>query len=332
MRFLPFYIGILFLSVALNACSNDEEANCDDGPIVLPNAVDPIDGAEYRQSLMDCRLPRVQTFLASNIEGAQIMAAQGTILFVNPQTFIDVNGEFIDGDVTISLIEMYEPGEIIACQLSTNGITTTNLIEPIFSESMFYIDITYQDRPVTFLQPIRVFAPSDNLGIQQFLFSSPSCPELECTVLWEFDPEGQVFEEPIVDPVGNKIFGYSIFLSDVGWKDIGRYNTDANTRTTVYNKAPNGYNKSNANVFIHYNTPSTAIGLFERYDTDFDVFTESFGQLPVDTAADVVFVTVQNNQYVFGTNRVTITQDLVTATLEPSEANENNFINAINNL
>ncbi|GAB5398649.1 MAG: hypothetical protein Aureis2KO_02340 [Aureisphaera sp.] len=326
------FTRILLACLILLSCSSEGDDNCNVGAIQTPNAQGPIDGAAYQASLMECRLPRVQNFRASNLSGAEIQAEQGTRIFVNPQTF-EQNGIFIDGDVDIALIEMYEPGEIIACQLSTNGINLSGTIEPLFSESMFYIDITYQGAPVSFLQPIRVFVPSNNLGEQQFLFYSPTCPELNCTVLWEEEiTTVPVFEKPYIDPSGVKIFGYQTILQTLGWKNIGRYNSDTSPRTIAYNKAPNGYNKTNGNVFLCYNTASTAIGLFDAYDATLDVFSESYAQIPVGIATDAVFVTVQNNEYVYATKRGTVTTDFLITTLNTQTADETGFINAINGL
>ncbi len=323
---------IVMLSCLFIACSSDGDENCEKGPLQLPNAVGPIDGAEYQQSLLDCRLPRVQTFTAFNFEPTVITAEQGTTLFINPKSF-GQNGAIIDGDVTISLLEMYEPGEIVACQLSTNGINLNGAIEPLFSESIFFLDITFNDEPVEILQPIRSFIPSSNLGRQQFLFASPTCPELLCTVLWEEEISTiPVVEEPIQGANGELIFGYQAVVGSVGWKNIGRYNENESPRSTVYNKAPNGYNKTNANVFIQYDTPSTAIGLFDEYDTDLEVYTESFAQLPTGQGADIIFVTVQDEQYVFATKEGTVEQDLLTTTLETTTTDEAGLINALNNL
>lgn len=332
MNFNILKFGATVLVLGLLSCSSDAH-DCEVGLIQVPNAQGPIDGAAYRQSLMECREPRIQTFLASNIQGAEITAEQGTTLFLNPQSFADQNGNFIDGDVTISLIEMYEPGEIIACQLSTNGINEAGNTEPLFSESIYFLDITFNGERVMFLQPIQIFTPSENLGIEQLLFRSPSCPEIPCTVLWErIITTVPIFEEFIIDAAGNKIYGYLALIDGLGWHNIGRYNTDASPRTTVYNKTALGYDKSNANVFVRYNTPSTAIGLFDFYDASLDVFSENYTQIPIGLTADFVFATVQDGSFLYATKRGLIEAEFLAATLAILEADEQGFINTINGL
>ena len=324
---------LVLCAIFLVSCSTDGDEDCAIGEVHSPNAVDiVIDGDQYRQSSLDCRLPRVQNFTASNLQGATIIGEQGTVIFINKQGF-DQNGIFIDGDVDVALIEMYQPGEIIACQLSTNGVNLNGNIEPLFSESLFFIDITYEGAPVNFLQPLRVFVPSENLDVQQFLFASPTCPELECAVLWEeVISTIPVFEEPFIDAAGNITTGYFAIIPDVGWKNIGRYNEDTNPRSIVYNKAQRGYNKTNGNVFINYNSPSLAIGLFDAYDENLEVFTERFAQIPIGTEVAIIFVTVQNNEYLYSTKNGTVIPDFLTATLETQSTDETGLINALNNL
>lgn len=324
--------GATFLLLGLISCSSDS-TDCEEGVVRVPNAQGPIDGAAYRQSLTECREPRIQAYTVSNLQGAEIIAEQGTVLFVNPQTFADQAGNFIDGDVTVSLIEMYQPGEIIACQLSTNGINEAGTIEPLFSESIYFLDITFNGEQVTFLQPIVIFTPSENLGSEQFLFRSPTCPEVECTVLWErVILTVPIFEKPYIDATGVKTFGYRAVIDGLGWHNIGRYNTDTSTRTTVYTKTELGYDKTNANVFISYNTQSTAIGLFDFYNANLDVFTENYAQIPVGLSADFVFATVHGGNFLYASKRGLVEPEFLTATLNLIETDENGFINAINGL
>ncbi|MFT5103325.1 MAG: hypothetical protein ACI86C_000978 [Candidatus Latescibacterota bacterium] len=332
MNFKILKYAAAFMLLAILGCSSDADV-CQEGLIQVPNAQGTIDGAAYTQSLMECREPRIQTFTGSNLKGDQIVAEQGTVILINPQTFADQDGFFIDGDVTISLIEMYQPGEIIACQLSTNGINEAGNVEPLFSESIYFLDITFNGEQVTFLHPIMIFTPSENLGMEQFLFRSPSCPDIPCKVLWEqVELTVPVFEEPFIDATGVKVFGYRAVIDGLGWHNIGRYNTDNITRTTVFTKTALGYDKTNANVFVRYNTPSTAIGLFDFYDASLDVFSENYAQIPIGLTADFVFATVQGGNFLYATKRGLVEVDFLTATLDINETDELGFINAINGL
>ncbi len=320
-----FCISGLFLFIA---CSSNHQ-NCEEGLLQYPNAEQIFNGSEYRQSLQDCRLPKVQTYTFMAFQGAEIIGNQGTILHVNPLSFTDLNGNIIDGEITLSLLEMYNPSDMIACQLSTNGINPNGTIEPLFSEGIFYIEITFNSQPVTITNPVLLFVPSESSGLPLSKFESPSCPDLLCEVLWERQNNVEVLEEPYVTAAGIVIPGYrtSVQLTQ-GWHSIARYSSTQN-KTTVYNKAPNGYNKTNSNVFVVYNSPSLTVGMFPYFSETNKVFYQN--NLPVEQDASIVFVSKQENQFVFASQTTTITPNLVTATLDSQNFNtEEELINSIN--
>jgi len=205
------------------------------------------------------------------------------------------------------------------------------IIEPLLSEGIFYLDITYNDEAVNFLHPIEIFIPSENQGLSLSFFDSPSCSQIECQVLWEINTAVKVIEEPYTSAGEELILGYRSFIFSAGWKSIARYNDNQNLRSTLYNKVPSGYNKTNSNVFIKYQSQSTAIGLFSEFKEDVKVFSEKHKQIPENTTADIIFISVQNNQYVFANSRIITQPNLVTATLNTNTGDEAQFINFINN-
>jgi hypothetical protein len=315
----------------MSGCSSDSE-DCTAGPVEHPNQQAPIDGTSYRQSSMDCRLPKVQTFQFNGFEETEIAAAQGAVFFVQPLSFTDLNGQIIDGEINFEVLEMYTPGDIIACQLSTNGLNNNQSVEPLLSEGIFHIDISHQGEPVLITQPIRVFIPSENASLDLSLFHSPSCPELSCSVLWEKDPQGEVIYEPYTDPGGDTILGYQTFIQNTGWKSIARFNDSQEPRGIIYNIVPPGFNDSNSNVFLYYNSPSTAIGMFSEYDAENEVFSEKFGEIPNNTQAHVIFVSKPENEFSFGSKPVTTQNGKITATRDVQLGTENTLKTYINNL
>ncbi|MGK0250625.1 MAG: hypothetical protein ACI81G_000054, partial [Gammaproteobacteria bacterium] len=122
---------MMVTAVFFSACSEDHD--CDEGLIEVPNVVLPLGGADYAASIQDCRTPRIQTFTFQAFLGGTFRGPQNTQIIVPPQSIVNDDGEPIDGIVTLELIEMYDPGEIIACQLSTNGLSTARVPEPLLS-------------------------------------------------------------------------------------------------------------------------------------------------------------------------------------------------------
>lgn len=320
----------IILCFLLLGCSSDSE-DCTTGPIEHPNQQTPIDGTIYKQSAADCRLPKVQTFLFNGFEAVELAAEQGTVFIIQPLSFTTLGGEIIDGEITFEVLEMYTPGDIIACQLSTNGLNNSQRVEPLLSEGIFHLDITYQGAPVRITQPIRVFIPSENALLDLSLFHSPSCPEISCSVLWEAQ-QNQVIYEPYTNPNGDTILGYQTFLQNTGWKSIARFNDSQEPRGIIYNIVPSGYNDSNSNVFLYYDSPSTAIGMFSEYDVDNSVFSEKYGEIPNNTQAQVIFVSKPENEFSFGSKSVTTHDGKITATRDVQLGDETSLKNYINNL
>ncbi|PVW14211.1 hypothetical protein DDV96_10405 [Marixanthomonas spongiae] len=317
--------------MAFLACSSDS-GDCKIGPVENPNQQAVIDSTAYRQSGRDCRLPRVQTFKVFNFSFSEIVADQGTVLMVTPKTFSTPDGTLVDGEVTLSLIEMYQPGEIIACQLSTNGLNQNQKVEPLLSESIFYLNATYNGEPVIFNQSIQVFVPSENQNLELSLFHSPSCPQLECTVLWEIEQQGTIFEKPYTNASGDTVLGYRAFVQNTGWRSIARFNENQTPRGTLYNKAKPGYNTSNSNTFLYYDASSTAIGMFTSFDTENEVFSEQYGEIPNNTPGEVIFVGKPETEFMFGSSAVITKDGKITVTRDLQSGSETSLIAYINNL
>jgi hypothetical protein len=326
------FYGLVYTTLfTLLACSSNKD-DCQEGQIEFPNAVELYNGEEYRQSLIDCRLPKVQTFVFMAFQGAEIVSEQGTILHIDPLSFTDSNGNIIDGEITVSLLEFYDQETLIACQLSTNALNPINSIEPTNSIGVFYIEITFNGQPVIINSPILLFVPSQTNGLQLSNFNSPSCQEMLCEVLWEQQPNIEVTEQPYITTSGEEIQGYqTIIQSPKSWYSLAQFSTTPN-KTTVYNKAPAGYDTSNSRVFIIYNQPLITVGLFTEFDEDNKVFAEIYQQIPRDITAKIIFVSKQNGVFVYGTNTTTITPNLVTTTLTTNTADtEESFISQISN-
>ena len=329
MKFFSVFLCLGFL--AIQGCSSGSD-DCAAGPVEYPNQQDEIDGTAYRNSKMDCRLPKVQTFEFNSYQRAEIFADQGTIFSISQNSFYEMDGTPVDGLITFSVLEMYAPGEIIACQLSTNGLNERQSIEPLLSESILFLSATSNGNPVMLEGEIQVFIPSENRDLELSVFNSPSCPELECEVLWEKLPQFNVYEEPYTDTAGNIYLGYGTFLTDLGWFSIARYNNSQESRGILYNKAHSPYSLSNSKVFLKYDSNSTAIGMFSEYDEANEVFSEKYQEIPNNIPANVIFVSKPENNFNFEARPIMTENGKITITRDLQSGSESNLINYINTL
>lgn len=327
-KFSLFFICMI--SFAILSCTEDHD--CEEGVIQTPNAIAAIDGAEYTASLLECRLPKVQTFTIQGFEGGQIVGSQGGAISIPPQSLFDENGAIIDGNVEVRLLEMFTAGEVIACQLSTNTRNATNSIEPTLSEGLLYFDILFNNTAVVINGEIQVFIPEDNNTGERFLFNSPLCPNLGCLVSWEITPIVQAFPSEILDQNGMIISGYSSFTLQAGWHNIGQFNQNANERTIVYNLPPTGFNTTNSNVFLKYDSDKIAVALFEEYDENLGVFSEIYSEIPTQTEGQLIFISKLDNSFLLDNSPVTVSQDIIGATLNVQNISEAQVITTINSL
>ncbi len=319
------------LVVGLYGCSSDSN-DCAPGAMEYPNQQGPVDGTAYKQSSLDCRLPKVQTFQVNNISGAEIKAEQNTVIFIGRGTFTQLDGSVIDDEITLSILEMYSPGEIIACQLSTNGLNDNQKVEPLLSEGILFINAEYNGNPVLMNGEVQIFVPSANKNLELMLFNSPSCNEIECQVLWETLPRSTVFEEAYEDATGNRILGYRSYINELGWYSFARYNPSPETRGVLYNKAFSPYSLTNSNVFLLYDSNSLGIGMFSEYEEIMGVFSEKYHEIPNNIPGNVIFVSKPETEFSFDSSPVITEDGKITVTRNLQIGSETNLIDYIDNL
>jgi hypothetical protein len=328
MKHVQLLYVLVLAGCLTTSCSEDHD--CEEGIIETPNAIAPIDGTDYSESRMDCRLPKVQTFTIQGFAGGQLFGTQGGILTIPGQSLFNSDGTIIDGEVEVSLLEMFTPGDIVACQLSTNTRNATGNIEPTLSEGLLFFDIRFNGQPVVIQGEIQVFIPEENNAQEQLFFNSPSCTDIECMVTWE--NTGIAFPSEVEDANGVVTMGYSAITSQIGWYHIGQFNPSQNERTIVYNVPPPGFNNTNSNVFLSYDNDKIAVSLFEQYDANLGVFSEVYNEIPLETQGLLIFVSRQNGAYVLDTSEISVTQNIIGATTSTNGTTEDQLVTVINTL
>lgn len=321
----------LIVLVFLQACSSHDD--CSFSEIEYPNQNSTVDSLAYQEIRADCRQSKLQEFEFQNIEETQIEGEDGTVIIIPPGIFQSATGGVADENLTLSLIEMYNPGDIIACQLSTNGINNEGSIEPLLSEGIIYINVTYNGESIEPTEGLQIFIPSENQNLDLSAFTSPSCNEMNCKVLWENQPN--TFVEPYIyeDPATNAtIDGYILTNPSLGWLNFARYNPNSEPRGTIYDIAPPNYSLDNSDVYLNYHSNSIAVSMFSEYDSANEIFSEKYNQIPIGTEGDVIFLTGKEGNYSFDSAPIITEDSIITVTRNIQSGNKDEVVNYINNL
>lgn len=319
-----FYVFIIL------SCSTKDD--CVIGELEYPN-LEEIDGESYRNNLRECRESKLQTFTFSTSQNIRVIGEQGTQINIPVETFWNSTGDPITQEVTINLLEMYAPSDILSCQLSTNGLNERQGIEPLLSEGFIFFEITDDGIPITINNnsQIQIFIPSNDDNLSLSLFNNSECNALDCEVLWEQE-DTPVFFTEVLDSNDQFVTGFQATVSKTGWYNMSRFNPSNNLRGTLYNLVTPGYNQTNSDVYIFYESNSIAIGKYLKFDAENDLFSEEYSEIPEDTPAHIIFMSKKENDYLFEIQSIETEIDLITITRNPIKDSEVEFKNYIDNL
>jgi hypothetical protein len=324
-------LGLLLLSLFfLGSCSSDDE---------LPD-VKILGGAELGQATLNNREEAMQSFTLVNENGAVITGEQGTTLTFYSNSIVDLNGDPVTGDISIELIEIYDKASMVMNKMPTNGRRDNGDIETLKSAGEFYINATQNGVQLKPASGFQIFAPNDEFDAGMILFAGADndCDGdglndgIECDVVWEEDKRGEVWQGQGDGAGGNGVGGYGGFISNFGWTNIDRWYSDPRPKTILYADVPEGYDDTNCNVYISYDGEPTALALLDIYDAGTGLFSEHYGLIPIGMEVHFIFVSVQNDEYVYAIQGATIGEDhveIIGATSTGTEAELIALINAL---
>lgn len=319
-----FWLGLLAIFLS---CS--ETNHCDVGALIYPNQGIKGDSVAFAESKIENRQHRIQTFTFDTLNQFYIETTGGTIITAYRDLFRMADGTMAQGEITFSILECYQPGAAIACQLSTNGVNDEQSVEPLLSEGMLWIEVTHQGQELTMAGSYQLFMPSGNQNLNLSLFTA-SCQQLACDPLWEQEVTAAVSPEMATNAAGESIDGYQSALTAFGWISYARYNTSASSRVSLFHKVPRGYSASNSAVFLSYETTSLAVGKYTHFQLATHQFSEYYGEIPVGTYADVIFVTKGDHAYHYNGIPIFVNEEKSTASTQLTTGSETDLIDYIN--
>lgn len=323
MRSYFFYI---FLCGILNmACSSGSD-DCEVGAIEHPNREgEELSGENYFDSATECRSSHLQTFQLPGNEIDTLFTDGGAVIVVPWLSFMGK-------DVAIEVLELYTPGDFIACQMTTDEKRDNDKLISLISEGALYINVV-SDNQTTINEPIEVYIPSENQTPGLYAYSSSHCTDLDCDVLWEKEEQQDVYKASFRDEDGAETKGYQTLIEDSGWLNLASENPSSETSVEeLYLMPPERFDEENSRVFFTYETSGTAVTTFSGFDDELHVFSPSEIAIPVGTKGHTVFVGMPEDEFEFALDTVKVQEGEVSLIRELSTGDEEQFKEAINKL
>ena len=329
-------IGLLF--IFLMSCSDNDNNDIEGAQI--------LDGLELETEIKENREKALQTFTTSTDNAFEVYGEEGTILYFTANSFEDQNGDPVTGSVTIELIEIYDKAKMLLTDMPTNGKRPNGDVETLISGGEFYINAKQNGEQLQLINDFTLVAPTDNFNEEMLLFNglNQDCDgdEIQCDIVWEEDQEAVIELVQIVefnDELEDEELedeeltdGYRGILDNFGWTNLDRWYRDPRPKTLLQVDVPEGYDNTNSNVYVSYDGEPTALASLDVYNEETGLFSEHFGLIPIGLEVHIIFVSVQNDQYIYAIQEVTIEENHLEVIGTTTTGTEAELIDLINNL
>ena len=282
----------------------------------------------------DARDAMTQFFTVDAESFNAIEGEEGTLLYLWPNSLVDSNGQPVQGDVDLELIEIYGKGQMLVSNVPTNGLTDNGAIAQLVSGGEFYVNATQNGEDLSLIQPYQLMAPTDNTN-------GPD-NEMELFEIEEEGPQGAPAWVAVggrpngTEPTDNGENGdnveiikgdasgggtttsYAFLSQEFGWSNIDRWYSDPRPKTTIHVEVPDGWDNNNCAVYLSYNGENT-LAHFDTYDAATKRFSEHYGMIPIGLEVHVVFMTESEGEWSYAIQETTIVDNHVTVFDNPED-------------
>jgi hypothetical protein len=278
------------------------------------------------QALKD--LVQTTTFKAE--DGVAFTSEKGAKLTIGNDCLQDGNGNTVAGDVTLSFIEIYDRGNMVATNKPVMGIDGDGNKLPLVTGGEYNIKIEQDGKELRSGCMFQVHVPAANTGVLD-----------GAMILWtgNINDDGNLeWAEAGGDGkegglrANEQSVGYDIWGNEFGWANVDRFYNDPRPKTQIKVTVPTGYDAENSGVYLAYENEPNVLAQLDTYDPDGKFFSEHYGFIPVGMNLHVVFVSESNGYIVYAIKRATI---IANGTIEIKSddlgtTTKNNLISLIN--
>jgi len=324
------------------SCSKDEDPQ-NNIQIAPPNA----SSFMHLRNQALANITQSVTFKAE--DGLHFVSEKGAVLDIGAGDLFDDQWSTVLGDVTLSFIEIYDRGNMVATNKALMGRNSNGDLLPLITGGQFFVEVRQGDqvlRPGGHYNLSVKAAHTGGLDNDMLLWQG----EINAfgNLVWEevdtdIDQGGEIDEEgnPIGGGIGVAGFDtntasntYDFFLNNFGWANVDRFAIDPRPKTKIKVVVPEAYNATNAAVYLAYEDTPGLLAQLDIYQGAEKLFTEHYGFVPIGITLHVIFVTESNGAYAFAIKQATINEDDVITILDDDLqiSTEENLVAQINAL
>lgn len=276
----------------INQTNNTRSADADGGDLsAYFEMTERTKTDEFANFYSDMMHSRTQVFSVGAGRPFTIVGDGGTILSSETGDFITLDGDAIDGEVEIELIEVFNKADMILLDKATSGVNEAgNAVDALISGGEIFVRATQGGVEVQLADALRVQVPTATPDFDMIKFVEAET--LGDDLLWEVadDPAMEVEEDDKGEGRGF-LTSFNILPGEWGWTNIDKWAGDPCAKTSIYVDVPPGYDATNTEVYLSYDGDPGRLANFDMWDSAMDMFTEHYGQICIGLPCHFIAVT-----------------------------------------
>lgn len=258
-----------------------------------------------------------QTFIINAQVQNTLKGNDGTIVKIEPNSFVDKNGNIVKGEVEFELKEVYDKSAMV----NSNAHTVSNDI-PLISGGELFMGATQGDEPLMLAsnKPIALEMPANSKEPMQLFNGKPD----RNTVNWNLANTNSV--TPVLNANSNTGSSYNFTTNSMNWINCDRFMRNNGNNTKMNVRLPQQYDTTNTAVFIVFAGQNTVTKFdhFKQLDRTSNVvnlsnFDTKWYSIPVGSDVTIVALSEVNGQYYSSMQRTVVVKDHLTdLTMQPT--------------
>jgi hypothetical protein len=248
-----------------------------------------------------------------------IKANDGTIILIQPNTFVNADGHVVKGEVTLEVKEMYNATDMIL----SNASTVSNDM-PLISGGEVFIDARQNgevlkmdnNKPMAVQMPSRIGTKDE---MQMFHGEAGNN-----SVNWTLANANSY--SPVANSNSPTGSSYNFSTTAMGWINCDKFMRSNNRGTKIRVNIPTTFDTTNTAIFMVFSKQNTvtrfdSFNVFDRTlsieDANNNHFYTRWYSVPVGTELTIVSISEINGEYYSSFSPVKITEDHL-QTVNPS--------------